>query len=401
MPKTILFTAVNNIGYGLSGGDRIFIEFMRGWNRFLHITLFGSEEAIDIAKSRGVSAFKAIPVDKRNRKTGLGIANLFFHITRRIYKGIIGLWGHWRYIKTCDYVYSVSDFYPDMLPALLIKLFNKKVVWIAGFYLFAPSPFAQDNPYKGKLRLKGILFWIVQYPGYILVKHLSDIVLITSQPDMKKFITKKRKKTAVIVVRGGVDITASEKAIRSNRLPPVEKRTHDACFMGRLHPQKGVVALIDIWHRVCKKRPSSKLVIIGDGQLEGEIKDRIISRNLQENIMMVGFKDGSEKESIFQNSKIILHPAKYDSGGMSAAEAMAWGLPGVSFDLESLKTYYPKGIIKTAFNDHEAFADNVIRLLEDRELYNKMSTAAHQLIVEHWDWEKRARSVYRDIHKCI
>ena len=31
---------------------------------------------------------------------------------------------------------------------------------------------------------------------------------------------------------------------------------------------------------------------------------------------------------------------------MAAAEAMAWGLPGVSFDLESLKTYYQKVWLK-------------------------------------------------------
>jgi len=31
---------------------------------------------------------------------------------------------------------------------------------------------------------------------------------------------------------------------------------------------------------------------------------------------------------------------------MAAMEAMAWSLPGVCFDLEALKTYYPKGMVK-------------------------------------------------------
>ena len=43
---------------------------------------------------------------------------------------------------------------------------------------------------------------------------------------------------------------------------------------------------------------------------------------------------------------MVVHPAIFDSGGMAAAEAMAWGLPGVSFDLPALKTYYPQGMIK-------------------------------------------------------
>ena len=50
---------------------------------------------------------------------------------------------------------------------------------------------------------------------------------------------------------------------------------------------------------------------------------------------------------IFKDSKIVLHAAIYDSGGMAACEAMACELPGVSFDLPALKTCYPKGMFKT------------------------------------------------------
>jgi len=56
---------------------------------------------------------------------------------------------------------------------------------------------------------------------------------------------------------------------------------------------------------------------------------------------------------------------------MSAAEAMAWGLPGVSFDLEALKTYYPKGMIKTPCFNHDKFAANIINLLSNQSLYQK------------------------------
>jgi glycosyltransferase involved in cell wall biosynthesis len=96
---------------------------------------------------------------------------------------------------------------------------------------------------------------------------------------------------------------------------------------------------------------------------------------------------------------MVLHPATYDSGGMAAAEAMAWGLPGISFDLESLKTYYPKGVIKiTCFNNQE-FADSIIQLLSNIILYNKLSIEARQLIQKHWSWPKRANYIYSQIIK--
>ena len=94
---------------------------------------------------------------------------------------------------------------------------------------------------------------------------------------------------------------------------------------------------------------------------------------------------------------MILHPAMYDSGGMAAAEGMAWKLPGVGFDLESLKTYYPKGIIKTKCFDLQEFANNILELFKNKDLYNQRSKEALDLIREEWDWNKRADFIYSKV----
>lgn len=76
---------------------------------------------------------------------------------------------------------------------------------------------------------------------------------------------------------------------------------------------------------------------------------------------------------------------------------MSWGLPGVSFDLEALKTYYPKGMLKAENKNVEQFAKNIIRLLDDGELYQKTSAEAHDLIREEWNWEGKAKKIYNTI----
>jgi glycosyltransferase involved in cell wall biosynthesis len=82
---------------------------------------------------------------------------------------------------------------------------------------------------------------------------------------------------------------------------------------------------------------------------------------------------------------------------MAAAQAMAWGLPGVSFDLESLKTYYPKGMLKSKINNTQDFADNIIKLLNNPDLYRKTSQEALNLIKKHWTWEKRTQHILKKI----
>ena len=107
--------------------------------------------------------------------------------------------------------------------------------------------------------------------------------------------------------------------------------------------------------------------------------------------------NGEKKYAIFQQSKIVVHPATYDSGGMASAEAMAWELPGISFDLEALKTYYPKGMIKIPQGNNKNFAEEIIKLLFNKEYYANLSKQARDLIIEKWSWDKRATEIFRQI----
>lgn len=46
----VIFIANNNIGdFGLSGGDRIFIELARGWKDKAEVCLAGYEEAMSLS----------------------------------------------------------------------------------------------------------------------------------------------------------------------------------------------------------------------------------------------------------------------------------------------------------------------------------------------------------------
>lgn len=306
---------------------------------------------------------------------------------------------HRHQLNQYNYLYCSSDFLPDSIPGLLFKLLSPKTKLISSFFLFAPSPFSKTNPYKSSFRIFviGILYWLIQKITFPLISIFSDFVFVTSEPDRTIFNHFSSNRSKVITVRGGVEYIPTQKKISS--LKPSTNRKFAAVFIGRLHHQKGILKLIDIWQLVVAKYPSAKLAVIGNGPLESEINIKIHKNDLSRNIKLLGFLSGTAKYQIFQQSQMVLHPATYDSGGMAAAEAMAWGLPGISFDLESLKTYYPKGVIKiTCFNNQE-FADSIIQLLSNIILYNKLSIEARQLIQKHWSWPKRANYIYSQIIK--
>ena len=392
MKAKLLIIANNNIGLGQSGGDTIFLEFIKNWHTKLDITVFGSSETENLLQRYHLSP-ALIKTDHRLSKFSPTVTTLLWHQIRRIFLGKISFLKHIDTFKKSDYCYTVSDFYPDFIFGLLYKIVNPRGVWLCGQYLFSPHPGSPDSPYRQE-PLKGFLYYLSQQLTQFLSRHFADQILITSEPDRARFPQKK-----VIVVQGGVDLTPSEKYLQSPKTKPVSQRRYDAVFQGRLHPQKGVLELVDIWKLVVKKIPTAQLAIIGDGQLENKLKTKIKKLKLNKSITLFGFQTGDKKYQIFKNSKIVLHPAIFDSGGMAAAEAMAWSLPGVSFDLESLKSYYPQGMLKTDIGNYQQFSDNIVLLLTDQQMYQQTSKQALKLIREIWDWRKRSQNIYNQIFR--
>jgi glycosyltransferase involved in cell wall biosynthesis len=393
IPKFYLINNSHVSQNDMSGGERIAMELARNWRDKFDINLCTSNFGIAIWEKYNLSKeIRIIQFSNLKEKT-----NIFLSYLARTLVGIFKFLSIEGTTIDKTIVYSASDFWPDSLVAFAAKIKNPKVIWIAGFYMFAPMPWQKDSPYKGWAWFRGFFYWLSQMPVYGTIKNLADFVFVTSLPDVNRFMTKKRNQEKIVVIKGGVDIAPSQDYLDSKDFIAPEKREYDACFVGRFHYQKGIFELIDIWKKVCEKKPSAKLAMVGVGPLEEEAKSRIARYHLQKNISLMGFMDGEEKYRIFKNSKLVVHPATYDSGGMAAAEAMAWGLPGISFDLEALKTYYPKGMLKTKCFDLDEFANNIARLLKDGVLYGRLSVDAVAWVREEWDWNKRATSIYENI----
>ena len=373
----------------LSGGDRIFIECAKRWAKKGHnVRLITCKEGYKMCQRYGLDNVNYIIISSGPRKLWLYL----LYVLRMIKGCVLTLRIP---LDENTLIYSSSDFWPDSIPAWFLKTMLKRAKWIAGFYLFAPSPFSKESPYKGKRWLMGLLYCLSQIPVYWLAKKYADMVWVTNELDRWRFIDGKRLASdKVIAVRGGVDTKTP------TLIPEPGEKGFDAVFIGRFHPQKGVLELMDIWRYVYERKRDAKLAMIGVGELENEVKEKIRRYGLENNVILFGFKDGAEKLKIFKDSKVVVHPAIYDSGGMAACEAMACGLPGVSFDLPALRTYYPKGMLKTPCYDLKKFAENILSLLSDDGLYMKTAKDALSWARE-WDWNRRAEELLEAIKKSV
>ncbi|MFZ2153319.1 MAG: glycosyltransferase [Microgenomates group bacterium] len=392
-PQLLVICHVN-LGTSLSGGDRIFLNIIKYWRKYYHISALASPEAINLINRNKLHP-QIISTTKLPTISRLTTFNLFIHHSLRFITGIIFCLTHQSILKKAQYIYTSSDFYGDFIFGLIAKLVNPAIVWFCGYYLMAPKPTNPNSPYIiNKYPLRGYIYYLAQIPTIFFAKKYADHLFVTSEPDVKVFKNSHLPISKIHIIQGGVYLPTPQQL--STMLPPRE-RQYDAFFLGRLHSQKGIIEMVEIWRLVVNKYPTAKLVIIGDGELMIQMLQKISKLKLKNNITIIGFLIGPEKFNIIKDSKIVIHPATYDSGGMAAAEAMAWGLPGVSFDLPALKTYYPIGMIKTPNLDIQKFADNIVLLLRDQKLYHHISQDALKLTRDVWGWAKRLDNIYSQI----
>lgn len=373
---------------GLSGGDNIFINFVKELQKLGHeVNIFTWEDGEEMCRDNGLKRINFYTVKLRKFQK-LGFYLLYILRTIAGIRKIKEVINSGKFKNKKVIIYSASDFYPDSIPGYFFKRWLPEAKWIAGFYLFAPNPFkGYRGSYKNKLmmpKFRDLVFWLSQKPIFWLVRKKADLICVTSEPDVAPFVKAGRKPEDVFVVKGGINYNYYLQFQK-----PV-KKIYEAAFLGRFHLQKGVVEMIDIWKEVVKQKPKAKLALIGDGPMREEMEKKIKEYGLEKNVKFFGYILGEKRDRILQKSKVILHPAVYDSGGMAAASGLACGLPGVCFNLPVFKTYYPHGFLRVKTGDFKAFAQKIVSLLENKALYDKISKEAIEEATT-WDWKQRVK----------
>ncbi|MCL5070638.1 MAG: glycosyltransferase [Actinobacteria bacterium] len=390
MEKKIHIFALAACGQGISGSDRIFIEFARRWSRKVLITIYVWKEGYEMCQRQGLNE-SSIQYQVSSMQPWKKLGFIINYVIR-IVEGIrIAL--TLKIENSNDLiVYSASEFWMDSLPAFILKMRFPEIKWAAAWFQTAPNPLIGFTESKSntRYRLKSLIYFLTQFPVKPLIAKFANFVLVNNEEEKKQFPVLNKQERALVVL-GAVDIKEIGRwRLKFKNLPKI----YDGVFQGRFHPQKGVLELIDIWKLVVSQKKDAKLVMIGDGPLMEDVKIKIKDDKLKNNIILTGYLfDGEEKYRIFSQSKVVVHSAFYDSGGMASAEAMAFGLPCVGFNLKSFNSYYPKGMIKIQIGDLEDFAGKILALLSNEIKRKKIGNTALDMINARWSWDTRAQEI--------
>ena len=174
-----------------------------------------------------------------------------------------------------------------------------------------------------------------------------------------------------------------------------KSRTFKVIFVGRIHPQKGLVYLLEALSRVKKEPNTFEVHLIGTGELEAELQERSKILGLDKIVKFRGKIYGDDLIKEYKSAHLFVLPSLYEGQPLTLLEAWAAKLPVIVTDVGGNKDFVIEGengyIIPA--KDVNKLADTLLKAIKNKEL-SKMGEKGYELVKNNYGWEKMGKMVY-------
>lgn len=155
--------------------------------------------------------------------------------------------------------------------------------------------------------------------------------------------------------------------------------------VGRFSPQKNHAYLLDIFAVLHEKCPDAKLLLVGDGELRGEIESKVQALGLTKDVIMTGVR--SDVAALLQAMDVFVFPSLYEGLPVTMVEAQAAGLPCFISDRVPVECKMTEAVQQIPLSDSpEMWADKILASnLVRRDTYRDIVAAGFD-IAENAGW---------------
>ncbi|MGD9831639.1 MAG: glycosyltransferase family 4 protein [Piscinibacter sp.] len=212
--------------------------------------------------------------------------------------------------------------------------------------------------------------------GYLRKFHNRTLCTMVPTEGLRRELRSEGFERLEVVTRG-VDTRQFDPARRSAALRAswgADDDTLVVCCVGRLAREKNLDVLIDAFRAIERRVPSSRLVLVGGGPLEQELRSACPGG------VFAGQRRGDDLAAHYASADLFLFPSLTETFGNVTTEAMASGLPVVAFDYAAaaqLIDHDAQGV-RVPFGDGRAFAEAALALAFDPARRERLGRAARE-----------------------
>jgi len=230
---------------------------------------------------------------------------------------------------------------------------------------------------------------------------LKKATVVISPSHFQQFEFKKFRPD-ILLIPNPIDLSAS--IFRHRAL--VEPKL---IWVRAFHEIYNPLMAVEVVHRLCEAFPSIHLTMVGPDKGDGSL-NRMLEQaeklGVLDHIRVIPGVPHSEVPHLLDQADIFINTSNYDTSPRSILEAMANGLCIVSTNVGGIPFLVQdqKEALLAGFNQVDAMADDVLRILTDNGLAAQLSQNARLKAEQFgWDvilaqWERVYSMVYEDFH---
>ena len=158
--------------------------------------------------------------------------------------------------------------------------------------------------------------------------------------------------------------------------------------IGRLIRDKGHDRLLRAWPAVREAVPDARLRIVGDGPRRDALERLAEREGVAGSVTFVGAVTDPVPE--YRGFEVAVFPSRREGFGLTAAEAMACGVPVVAADLPALREVVGDAGLLVDGDDPDALAGAIISLLGDADRRAGLAAAGRDRVADRFSVDRTA-----------
>lgn len=209
-----------------------------------------------------------------------------------------------------------------------------------------------------------------------LKAYYKGCVSILAPSEYSKLMLEKKLRAPVALFTRGAD----PKIFHPRRRDPEFRDRHPgilALYVGRLAPEKN----ISEWIEVCRDIADITPVVVGEGPLEKDIRERI-----PRTVFTGPIHDRRRLAAIYASCDLFVFPSRTETFGQVICEAGMAGLPRIVSQFGASREQITHGVDGFVYSSSRDLKDYIRLLVSDPERRMRMGRKARQLaMIRSWD----------------
>lgn len=225
-------------------------------------------------------------------------------------------------------------------------------------------------------------------------------VVLTSNTATKELVENLGCQNAHLVLDVGLPMSFYPK---ENKEEKTDLKTLKLLWVGRFMPRKGLMLLLDVMNEL-KENTAIELTIVGDGEMKEALVEGIEKYGLQ-NVNCVGKVPFNKVTEYYTSHDLLVFSSLRESVGVQLVEAMAYGLPIITLDLNgaSILVDETRGIKIPVHNPDQVvhdFAKAIKALSENKSRLKQMSSNAFEY-AKQYTWEHKMKDIVENYYPDV